>query len=129
MKYCMWTVNILQVQSMKMITVALAVETFSALTSNRTLSTKDISNANQLADGIILGDRVVYLVKPVQIDKYFKYAVCTHRQNGDFWKIMKSLPLAFQILKGADKHDVLQFMVVKVARSQGHDKVSETDQR
>lgn len=42
---------------------------------------------------------------------------------------MKSLPLSLQILEGADKHDVLQLMVVKVARSQRHDKVSKADQR
>lgn len=41
---------------------------------------------------------------------------------------MKSLPLPLQILEGADKHDVLQLMVVKVACSQRHDKVSQTDQ-
>lgn len=42
---------------------------------------------------------------------------------------MKSLPLPLQILKWANKHDVLQLMVVEVAGSQRHDKVSETNQR
>lgn len=42
---------------------------------------------------------------------------------------MKGLPLPLQILEGADKHNVLQLMVVEVARSQRHDEVSETDQR
>lgn len=42
---------------------------------------------------------------------------------------MKSLPFPLQILQGADKHDVLELVVVKVARSQGHDEVPEADQR
>lgn len=42
---------------------------------------------------------------------------------------MKGLPLPLQILQGADKHDMLELVVVKVARSQGHDKVPEADQR
>lgn len=42
---------------------------------------------------------------------------------------MESLPFPLQILQGADKHDVLELMVVKVARSQGHDEVPEADQR
>lgn len=42
---------------------------------------------------------------------------------------MKRLPFPLQILQGADKHDVLELVVVKVARSQGHDEVPEADQR
>lgn len=42
---------------------------------------------------------------------------------------MESLPFPLQILQGADKHDVLELMVVKVAGSQGHDEVPEADQR
>lgn len=42
---------------------------------------------------------------------------------------MKSLPFPLQILQGADKHNVLELVVVKVARSQGHDEVPEADQR
>lgn len=42
---------------------------------------------------------------------------------------MKSLPFPLQILQGADKHDVLELVVVKVAGSQGHDEVPEADQR
>lgn len=42
---------------------------------------------------------------------------------------MKSLPFPLQILQGAHKHDVLQLVVVKVARSQRHDEVPEADQR
>lgn len=41
---------------------------------------------------------------------------------------MKSLPLSLQILEGPDEYDVLELMVVKVARSQGHDEVSEANQ-
>lgn len=42
---------------------------------------------------------------------------------------MKSLPFPLQILQGADKDDVLELVVVKVARSQGHDEIPEADQR
>lgn len=42
---------------------------------------------------------------------------------------MKRLPFPLQILQGADEHDVLELVVVKVARSQGHDEVPEADQR
>lgn len=41
---------------------------------------------------------------------------------------MKGLPFPLQILQGADKHDVLELVVVEVARSQGHDEVPEADQ-
>lgn len=42
---------------------------------------------------------------------------------------MKRLPLPLQILKGADKDNVLQLMEVKVARSERHDEVPQADQR
>lgn len=41
---------------------------------------------------------------------------------------MKGLPLPLQILQGADKDDVLQLMVVKVARPERHDEVPQADQ-
>lgn len=53
----------------------------------------------------------------------------THGQDGDLGEVVESLPLPLQVLQRSHKHNVLQLVVVEVARPQRHDEVAHADQR
>lgn len=53
----------------------------------------------------------------------------THRQDGDLGEVVEGLPLSLEVLQRSHKHNVLQLVVVEVARPQRHDEVAKADQR